>query len=369
MNRKNNGYILVVTLMILSLAMILVSFIINRFTVFAPSIYTMIEREKARSMALSGLEMAMSQLGYADVIEREEGKGDQGAKQSQSQQQKQQQTLQQAPQGQQQTLQSKKMFLTLYQLINSWQAVHLDAITDGIDADIKFYITAEDGKININELYDFEKHTFVGSQKEKDETKKILQEIFSHIRQTGEGNLFESLQQYLSTRTNRLSDITQLLPVKGFELFKNTIFTMQDQKGSDKSKKIVYMTDLFTLWSGKHTVDPWLFSRSLKSLLNLSDTPNKSAVKELVKSFKETYTWPADWNSIFAKIYKKEFANLPKEITALLATQWGPEFFSVTVYATVGQVTQRLYAIVQRSRQDRDAQDPATVIIKKFYWI
>ena len=33
---------------------------------------------------------------------------------------------------------------------------------------------SEDGKINLNELYDFQKHTFVGNAKEQEELKKAI---------------------------------------------------------------------------------------------------------------------------------------------------------------------------------------------------
>ena len=70
--RAHNGFILITTLMILSLAMVLISFMINRSTVFFPLAQTVIDREKAKELALGGLQLASSQLAYADVVEKEE---------------------------------------------------------------------------------------------------------------------------------------------------------------------------------------------------------------------------------------------------------------------------------------------------------
>ncbi len=106
------------------------------------------------------------------------------------------------------------------------------------------------------------------------------------------------------------------------------------------------------------------FERFLSSLLLI-----KVAASENIKTFKGTYSWPASWNSIFAKVYKKDFNNLPKGITLLLNTTFGPETFSVLSYGTVGQITHRLFAILERDTTGRESKDPATVLIKKLYWI
>ena len=52
--------------------MVLISFIINRSTVFFPLAQTAIDREKAKELAMGGLQLASSQLAYADVVEKEE---------------------------------------------------------------------------------------------------------------------------------------------------------------------------------------------------------------------------------------------------------------------------------------------------------
>lgn len=63
---------MIMTLMIASLAVVLVTYIINRSTVFVPIAQTMIEREKARELARGGIQLAISQLAYADVKEKDD---------------------------------------------------------------------------------------------------------------------------------------------------------------------------------------------------------------------------------------------------------------------------------------------------------
>ena len=136
-------------------------------------------------------------------------------------------------------------------ILNRWQTVKLDFAKDGIDGEIKICIMSEDGKINLNELYDFQKHAFVGSGKEQEELKKTLQEIFGNIKKaSGTEGLFESLETFLKERDDKLRDITELLTIKAFANFKNDIFYTPDhQSSTGKEKKPLYLTDIFTLWT------------------------------------------------------------------------------------------------------------------------
>jgi hypothetical protein len=106
----------------------------------------------------------------------------------------------------------------------------------------------------------------------------------------------------------------------------------------------------------------------VRTLLDLPEM-NKDVAANALKTFKGSYSWPADWNNTFAKIYKKDFNTLPKEITRLLASTFGPETFSVLSYGTVGQITHRLFAIVERDTTDREDKEPAKIIIKKLYYM
>ena len=71
-SHTQTGYIMIVTLMVVSLAFVLVAYMINRGTVYLPLTKTVIDREKSKELAFAGLQMAMSQLAYADVVEKEE---------------------------------------------------------------------------------------------------------------------------------------------------------------------------------------------------------------------------------------------------------------------------------------------------------
>lgn len=349
-------------MMILALAMVLASFMINRSTIFFPLAQTAIDREKAKELAMGGLQLASSQLAYADVVEKEESKAP--AKKDDN---KKDEQAEASGKG---TAQSRQMLKKLVPVLGRWQTVKLDAVKDGIDGEIKICIMSEDGKINLNELYDFQKHAFVGNDKEREELKKALQEVFSGIKKAaGSEELFDALEAFLKERDDKLRDITELLTIKSFASFRNDIFYSPDhQSSSSKEKKPLYLTDIFTLWSQKKSIDPWLLSYSLRTILDLPEI-DSGAIPEALKKFKGSYTWPAEWNDSLSKVYKKDFNSLPKGIATLFGLTFGPETFSVISYGTVGQITHRLFAIVERDTTDREDKEPAKVLVKKLYWI
>ena len=91
--------------------------------------------------------------------------------------------------------------------------------------------------------------------------------------------------------------------------------------------------------------------------------------KELLKKFKPTIAIATDWKPIFTPIYGVEFQQLPKGIDPLFETTFDPRLFSVVSYGVVGDVTVRVYAILERVRRFAKQKSWYDIKIKKFYWI
>lgn len=374
---KRNGYIMIVTLLVVSLALVLVAYMINRSTVYLPLTRTVIDREKAKELAFAGLQMAMSQLAYADVVEKEEKEEKQETKkpaqvpQQQAQHGQAQGAQQPEPPKESPGAAAGKQFLkTILPVMNNWQTFKFDLLKDGIDEEINVCLMSESGKININELYNFQKHTFIGSKKQQEELKALLKQLFdnmSKIDKSIPSNLFASFEKFLHDRQDKIRDVSELITIKEFEAFKNNMFYSppQDKQATNKNK--LYLTDIFTLWSKTPVMNPWLFSVSMRAILGI-ELP-KNVPLDVLKTFKMTYSWPQDWKPIFAKLYKKELKDLPKNLSMILASTFGPEIFSVLSYGKVGDVTHRMFAILERDTQDRQDKAPAKVTIKKIYWV
>lgn len=360
--QAKSGFIMIMTLMIASLAVVLVTYIINRSIVFVPIAQTMIEREKARELALGGIQLAISQLAYADVKEKEkEEEKKTGAAQPTA-----------TPQD---AAQAKQFMESIWPYLNRWQIFTFTKAKDGFEGKIAICLMSEEGKIDLNAIYDFNKHAFTGNAQEQIALKGVLKTIFESIsKQLGGKDLFGVFEKFLKERQSKIRDVTELLTAKEFEPFKDRMFYEPAEQKTGEGKEALFLTDLFTIWSQNPKVDPWFFSPSLGAALGLKapagtveDRKNKS--RELFKEFKPTYTWPADWNKLLGKMYGKEFAALPKGMQSLLETRFGPRVFSVLSYGTVGKITHRLFAILEREREGVDKQQPAAVTIKELYWI
>lgn len=384
MNKANGnspGYILVLTLLILSIIIVLVTQLVQRATVHVSFDHTMIEREKAKELALSGIQIAMSQLAVQPKEKKEEktvapktagadakDAGAQSAKQSPDEQ-------------------NKQLLQAVLPALNQWQEYALKEDVDGIDGAIKICIMSEDGKININELYDFAQSRFVdekspqaqtkkdgqedGTDKQAQESalKKAMKTVFENLKKATKGNnLFEIFEKFLKTRQYRLNDVTELLEITEFKtIFKDRIF-YEPQRG-DAQKRALYLTDIFTVWSDSATVNPWLLSDSVAQIIGV--TPSQSGdiqgrerlVSDVMKNNKSlSQKLDTLWDASLAQLYsKKEYKSLSKEIIVLLGG-FQAETFSVVSHGTVGNITQRVFAIITK-------QDPATFLVKKIYWI
>jgi hypothetical protein len=149
-----------------------------------------------------------------------------------------------------------------------------------------------------------------------------------------------------------------------------------DKEKKDKKQFPIYLTDIFTVWSSSGKIEPWLFSSSLAIVLGLTQTEtqdNKKRTEEVagwLKKFKQKVNWQQDWKTILQPLYGKELRSLPKNIDSVLSTTFDPHFFSVRVHATVDNVTQRVYAILERNKRSEEKDTiEYDVTLKKLYWL
>lgn len=381
--RNASGYILVLALIVVSLAVVLVSFVASRVTIYIPVTQTTVERQKALMLAYGGVQLAMSQLAYADVAQEEPTE------------QKEEAAAQKKPGN----VGVVTFLSTLLPHLNEWQTVKLSVANEGLNGEIKLCIVAEEGKININELYDFKKHAFISLKKavpsavppadpkkqaqpkpapikeaEENETEKIVQIIFEHVQKTQGGeNLFDAFATFLKNRQDKLHDVSELLKIKEFAVFKNALY-YEPFKVSEKTPARIFLTDLFTIWSGKKSIDPWCLSSSTSQACGFEINAEKSAdaqsqQKENIKQFTGAYNWPQDWDKYFKNRYNKDLPALPAGFQSMLATRFEPTVFAVLSSGTVGRITERVYALVERNRPPSGSKQPARVTVKKMYRI
>ena len=350
-SQNSSGYILVLALMIISATLILVNQLFQHGQTHNAYTYTMIDREKAKSLAQSGMNFAISQLQSAFEPIKEDAKKREVKKNTRAQQ----------------------VLETIFPGLNRWQLIELNRSRDGIDGEIKFCLSCEDGKINLNQIFDFEKKKFRGfgqSQGDMQEVMKVLMQRLSSLL-NGQ-DLFVPLLDFLSKRGYQLNEVTELLSDKTFgRFFKDAIFYQPPVKG--EKNQTVYLTDLFTIWSDSVKLEPRFLSDSLSALLGLKrviaggiDDRSKQA-KQLAIQLKQNVNWATDWDKTLKSVYNRNFAALPKNSGSLLNTHFDPTTFSVIASGKVGRIEQRLFAIIKKQQVQKEAG--VTMRVLRLYWI
>lgn len=360
---KKNGYIIPLTLVIISLSIGIITYLYVRGSTFVPYVNTLLKREQAKSLALGGIQIGLSQL-----AQRKE-EVEQTASPTDTQQKKKEKSYE------------EQLISSILPHLNQWQTFQLTQEVDGIDAQIKLCIMSENGKIPINALWDFKEKKFknLGSPQpsKNDKNKKdpkqhvqtensakpLLQDLFKRIeKRVQSGNLFQAFEKFLKKRQYKLNDVTELLTIKEFEVFKNVVWYEPREgkkEGSKKGLRSLYLTDLFSVHST--SIDPWYLSDSVMQILDIQPKEaSKETVNQWVKNFKPTKNWSQEWNKQLKERFGKELQSLPKKIDSIFDSTHVPELFCIVAQATVDSVLQRVYALVQTGKQ------PSIV---KLYWL
>ncbi len=331
MMNKRSGSVVLYALMVLAAMLFLVQgiikgvFINNRFTA------NMLAREQAELLAYSGIELARAQLMLADDAEE-------GASTESADEQKKPDEAKKA----------KGMLKRVLPHLNRWQTCKLNNKTDQVDGTITFCISSENGKLNINEVFNFEQMAF---KKPFDDIIKKL-EIKPTLKQ---GEVHDRLVEFFKKHKKRLYDVSELLLVPGLQSL--DIFYSPPPapaKGKPSVANVnVTLLDVFTVWTPDDKINPLWFSDSWCGILGLrrphadDAEKQKEVFKKVIEQCKpEAQTdWDNQW-SILEPMYGQK----PKIISAIkenFPKEFGSTVYSVLSCGKVEEVECKLLAILQ----------------------
>ncbi len=365
---KRSGFVLMVVMMTLAISTTVVTQIFYQGHLYNMFIPIMIEKEKARKIALAGVSVAIAQLSLHDTklvkpVDKDDKKSDK-----------------EDPKKEKDTY-AKNLLKTLLIVQNRWQSFILTHEADGLDAQLDVCITCEDGKLNINQMYDFKKHEFTSvpfaSPKDFFEFIGTATKPFTKNK-----NMFEGLAEFLKKREDPLIDVTQLLQGKGLDEFKDFVFYVpaeasaidsKDKKESSDKKPSLYLADLFTVDTKTYRLNPWALSHSVQLLLKIkprimsSEESYKKEIEEVIEKIPslDAISVSRDWDTYMKPFYNIDFQSLPKEVVPFLSTKFEPRLFSVLCYGKVGRITQKLLVLLERASTDAGE----SISVKKMYWL
>ena len=344
MRYAKRGYILFLLFTILSVCTVLISLYFSQVMVYRQLMQVLITKEKTNRLALSSMSFVQALL----TPEEEKNKAP---------------TLP-APGAQDVKLSpDQKLLIQLFDCWNKEQSYQLTSKDDGFDAKIAQSVQSEQGKLNLNSLFDFEKKKFLFEGTAKDR-KKLAVWIFEKIATiTKKPNLFAPFEKHLNTRSFDFNDVTELLSIKEFaDAFASNTFISFEESGTNnqagaqpKSNQIkIFLTDIFTVSTEQDTINPWLFSPSWCTILDLKpkQTLSEEERKKIFTQISKTSSWETDWNKNLKDFYQKEYKDLAQEIKTILTTEFEANIFSLLLKANIGETNSTIFTIVKTRAKD-----------------
>ena len=326
--KTNPGYALILAITVIAAIMMLITGVVGQVVVFGRLTSALVDREQARMLALSGVQIAIGQLSQKS----EEKKGQSAT-----------------------ALEIKK----IGPFINRWQKFTFSEESDGVDGACEIYLASEQGKVNINALYDFEQRKFIKNDQINGE--KLLQIIGEKIPQVKD-QFTDIVGELLKKRNRPVQDLTELLTDKKFKKIAPLLFVSPEQA--------ITIFDLLTLETKNPQIQPWVLSQSLNTVLGLknhdkSDKDTFQKLSEQSNTMSDTVPWTQKWDKLLAPMYGKQYSNLVPEVRNLFAQEFETSIFSVVSYGKLGNVMVKLYAILQKIEE----KSIVHYCIKKIYWL
>lgn len=251
---------------------------------------------------------------------------------------------------------SQKRILYLWKYSQNFAKVFAadkEQSSNSISCSYAMMLGSEQGKVNINGLYDFAKSTWASPEK-KAFCKAFFTSIskFMKSKDTQENFLFDAFEKYLKKREAPFNDVCELFNIPEFaKLFPPEII----YTGSGQSKNL-YIGELFTVCTEQDTINCIGLSRSFALLVGAKQEnmiellQQKDKIQEVMKL---SSAGEQGLVTLFDKVYGVDFKNIPQEFKSLLTMNFELNIFSIALTASVKKITSTVFAIIKLQTTDK----------------
>ncbi len=380
MIKKKPAFVLIFSLLSMGIVTILTQQLMKSVSVGIAFSRQMVLREQVKMFVYGGIAIATAQLEQCYPEEKKK----QGAEPAAGQQSSAQ------PQGLKRPFSFKTFILSVLPHLNRWQTFELTDKIDGVDAQIKVCIVAEEGKIPFTQVFD------EPARELTDPAHGFLQQ-FPSAKKGASSDFVTKFTAFLKGRTHRIVDISALLPFAHqvkvplwyappeFPTRRTAAGEVKNEKGKPVPAACA-LQDLFTLWGQGSSLNPLLLSNALCVLSGLRPPqPNdaqkrKDQYKQLAENYDKIKSLKGDelWKALGALYDAKP--KLSAEFNTLFSLEVEPRFYSVLSCATVAGVTQQLIAILEhvpptvapaerREQRQKKKEIQPLFAIRRLYWL
>lgn len=355
--KKTPSFVLLFVVMMMAIVTMLTQQLLRGVMVGSMFDRTMIARERAEILALGGVQVAIAMLtkqkeaakpGNAqDAYEKEKVDPDKEA----------------------------KAFLTkILPILNRWKTFELSQKEDGATGTLKICISCEEGKLNLNEIFDFKKQAF----------KSDFEPLVTALEIDNKYQVIKFLTEFFKKRNKKLDDLSELMMIPEFaklDVFYNPPEPIdKNKKDEDKKPRNIALFDIFTIEGTQSLLQPLLLSDGMCAVFGLhrpraEDTVKmKDKFKTVIDKYKKEWSrdWSKNWEHL-KPIFEQQ-GPLQPQFAKLFTQEFEPSLFSVLSLGIVDGVEQRLLAIIKKVEKKKDesadAQSAMTEFkIIKIYWI
>ncbi len=325
------GFIFPLALIIITTLTIIIVNVYQRVAVAQPYTRAIIAKEKARMLALGGIEIVLQELtNLYNPQEKQEKKENEP---------------------------TPSPLAELMQLVNRWHKVPLEKLYKKEEASLSYYITSNLGKINLYAIYDKEakKYASLASGLEADK-------LLASLDTWGE-KLVQELPSFFEKREYAPQDTTEFLELKSLKELSNSLIP------EEKNNPPFFM-DTFSLDAHKNGINPFLASTSLKKILGFTqekqlDKDSEKELKDSISKIKDDTKIETIWNESLSKMDGKKWEDIPEPFKKIFTAQYWPAGFSIMVKAQVGEIHQTIYALI-RAEEDTKKK---LFFTDRLYWL
>lgn len=343
------GYVLPLAVMIIAIMVTLTTRLFDRSRVQIAYGKYVVDRVQASEMALNGIVIAQRL-----IAQSYEPPKDEKASANSDQQ----------------------IYSQLLPLLGTWKKYTINEHRGSVAGSVNICITCEDGKINLNKLFDWEKKQWRSIPDNKTGYEPLIQKIggqiaqFAHLKKS----LFSNLTDFFKKRGYPLNDITDILSQSDIGNWSEYIFFEPldiSNKKTDPNRPI-YLNDIFTVWTSHTGANPWVLSDGMRALIGAHRIDahkfDTAAIKKVSKNFKKTITLKTDWDNTVKPLYGISYGPKIASMAPFIDSDYSISAFCVLSYATVGRCTQRLCAIITRTASSNSSDEPQWAIAR-IYWL
>jgi len=335
MTRRNPAFVLVLAIFFIALMGILVTRMVTRVMIFQRLNTILLDREQAKLLAWSGVEIARARL-LEEMPPIKKGENEIVQK----------------------ILFEIKKVMTI---VNHWIPYNFTEAVDGINGACSIYITCEGGKLSANAFYDLQK-------KQSSQTPGldiINRSISNFLAPWGRSiDLSQRVGNLIKAKGEKeIDDITELLADEQLKKLSHVLFI--------EPERTFALSDLLSVDRPGTLLQLWALSRSVADLFKLKPTGKMSAEdwKLLEHALVYEPAGPSVWEKVLRVVYGEKHPPIPTELYPLFNQKFEAEHFSVISYGTYNNITVKVYVLLQRQRILIADKESDQFFIRKVYWI